>query len=604
MKISLSYKIIGMLFLFFTALFICLSVFNVTVQKKDLIKLFIERGKVTAYSLEFGLNGKEDLENKDKLLLNIQKNMQLDSEIINVSYNLLRENSIVTYVSSNPNKIAQIPDAENAEAMKKDALLGKTFKSGGLEILRVTAPMRISGQQVGAIQMDFSLKSINQRVASMVRTSILVYVSMIIVFILLLHLFFQFIVTSPVKKITEVARKIAKGDFAARVKVNSKDEIGELGQIFNQMTKNLLQSYKKVEENVKELSIEHGKLFSLVESVRLGVVMVDLSLNVILANPAAKKILGKTSSEEITFKILSEKIKGNVDISQALSFYVKSGKPLNVQEAVIDEKYYRLFMSPVRDIVEKIFIGAVVIMEDITEEKRLDKMRTEIVSITSHQLRTPSTIIKGNLEMLLAGDIGEVPKDQKEILQDVYLGNERMIRLINDLMDAAKIDEGKFKLVTEPAQLENLVGEIAEEVSLLAKEKKVELVFNHPGKALSKVNINIQRVKQVLQNLTVNAIQYSAVGDKGRVVMEAEEDENFIKFIVKDNGVGIPRKEQDKLFERFFRGSNVSRMDPGGGSGLGLYIAKAVVEQGGGSISFVSEENQGTTFTTTFPRLK
>ncbi|MFA5248360.1 MAG: ATP-binding protein [Patescibacteria group bacterium] len=409
------------------------------------------------------------------------------------------------------------------------------------------------------------------------------------------------IITKPIITLRNAAEEISRGKLETKVEIKSRDEIGELAESFNFMTQKLLISREKIEEKVKELSAEHGKIFSLVESVRLGVVMVDLSLNVILANSAAKKILGKSPLENLTFKNLSEKLKGNIDISQALSFYVKSGKSLNIQEAMIDSRYFRFFMSPVRDIIDKIFIGAVVIIEDITEEKRLEKMRTEIVSITSHQLRTPSTIIKGNLEMLLDGDIGKISKMQKEVLTDVYLGNERMIRLINDLMDASKIEEGKFKLITESAKLEDLTAEIIKELLPLADEKKVALIYDRSTEVLPEIKINIQRVKQVLQNLIVNSVLYSAVDDKGRVEVTVKKEGKFLKFSVKDNGIGIPKDEQDKLFERFFRGSNVTKLDPGGGSGLGLYIARAVIEQGGGKITFVSQENKGTTFNATFP---
>jgi signal transduction histidine kinase len=268
---------------------------------------------------------------------------------------------------------------------------------------------------------------------------------------------------------------------------------------------------------------------------------------------------------------------------------------------MIGESYYRLFMSPVRDIVEKIFIGAVVVMEDITEQKKLDKMRTEIISITSHQLRTPATIVKGNLEMVLGGDVGKVTSAQKELLDDTYMGNERMIHLINDLMDAAKINEGKLVFPLEPVQLDDLVEEVVKENSLFAKEKKVIVLFTKPPSPLPKVKINRQRVKQVFQNLIDNAIKYSSVGAKGKVTVDIENDDKFLRLKVQDNGIGIPKGDQGKIFERFSRGSNSTKLDPGGGSGLGLYIAKAVVEQGGGKVWFDSKEGEGTTFYATFP---
>lgn len=448
--------------------------------------------------------------------------------------------------------------------------------------------------------LGFSLDSTKATVNSTIFSRV-----MLSLVILLVGVAFAFIsvlrLTKDLKLLRNLAEEVRRGNLKAKTNIKSGDEIGDLAKSFNQMTENLLKSRQGMEEKVKELSAEHGKLASLVESVRLGVVMVDLSLNVILANSAAKKVFGKPAAKNITFKDLSSKLVSSVDISQALSYYVHTGTPLNIQEVTIDDRYFRLFMSPVRDIVEKVFIGAVVIMEDITEQKKLDKMRTEIVSITSHQLRTPSTIIKGNLEMVLGGDVGEVNKDQKELLEDTYLGNERMIRLINDLMDVAKIDEGKFKVALEPAQLEDTVAEVVKNLMPLAQEKKVSLAYTHSSSPLPPVKINRQRVSQVIQNIIDNAIKYSSIDDKGKVSIEIQEGSKFLEFIVKDNGIGIPANEQDKMFERFSRGSNSTKLDPGGGSGLGLYIAKAVVEQGGGRIWFESKEGEGTIFHATFP---
>jgi signal transduction histidine kinase len=408
-------------------------------------------------------------------------------------------------------------------------------------------------------------------------------------------------VVDPIKRLNSITKEITEGDLTKRAKVGSSDEIGDLSGNFNRMTEKLVDTNRDLQAKVKELSEEHGRLSSLVESVKLGVVMVDLRLTVILANQSARMIFGKPQAKNISFKDMSDKIKGSVNISQALSYYVHAGKPLNIQEVMIGESYYRLFMSPVRDIVEHIFIGAVVVMEDITEQKKLDKMRTEIVSVTSHQLRTPATIVKGNLEMVLGGDAGKITKAQKELLDDTYLGNERMIHLINDLMDAAKINEGKLVFPLVPVQLEDIVEEVTKENQSFADEKNVKLTYNKPAAPLPKVNINKEKVKQVFQNLIDNAVKYSSVDDKGQVVVDIQSDDKYLRFAVKDNGIGIPKSDQGKMFERFSRGSNSTKLDPGGGSGLGLYIAKAVVEQAGGKIWFESKEGEGSTFFVAFP---
>jgi len=521
------------------------------------------------------------------------------------------------------------------------------------------------GEEVVGASMCFPqrewvlLTEINtQEIFAPLRNTIYGLVIMLI-FVLLFVILDVFLIAekiiNPIKKLHEATDIIAQGNLDYKIDIKTGDEAEQLAESFNKMVKDVLSTEKekralteeyakklekeveektfelqskvkelsearlilqslaedvqkekeaveiKVKERTKEFSEEHGRLSSLVQSVKLGVIMVDLSLNVVLANPAAKNILGKSPSEDITFKDLDEKMKDTVKISQALSYYVQKGHPFNIQEVMIGNRYFRLFMSPVRDAVEKIFIGAVIVIEDITEQKKLDTMRTEIVSITSHQLRTPLSVIKGNLEMVLEGDIGKITKEQKEVLEEAFLGNERMIKLVNDLMDVSKIEEGKFKLILESTQLDDLAAEVVKEILPFAEKKHVSLSYVSPSAKLPKVKIDRQRIKRVLQNLIDNAIRYSQIDSKGKITVEIQKDTKFLKFVIKDNGVGIPKDEQGKIFGRFARGSNVIQLDPGGGTGLGLYIAKAIIEQNGGKIWFESEEGKGTTFYFTLP---
>jgi two-component system phosphate regulon sensor histidine kinase PhoR len=472
-----------------------------------------------------------------------------------------------------------------------------------------------------------------------------------LVSILLLGFIFNVGFVRPLVGLTAVVGEIGEGNLARRVPVASKDEIGILGGVVNQMAENLrenrtqLEKYSKglekmvaektselglkikelsesqlilrslaediqeekesveikIKERTGELSEEKGKLMSLIESVKLGVVMVDLGFNIILSNQAAKNILGAPFSKSLVFDDFQKKIRGVAKIPRALDYYIRAGESLDIDDMEIGNKYFRFFMSPVHDVVKKVSIGAVIILEDISEQKKLDKMRTEIVAITSHQLRTPSAVIRGNLEMVLEGDVGKVTKEQKEVLNQAYLGNERMIRLINDLMDVAQIEEGKFKVVSEPSQLEDLAVEVISEAQPLAKGKHVFLSFVSPAAPLPKVKIDRLRIKQAFQNLIDNAVKYSRLDSEGKVTLEIQKEKESLKVIFKDNGIGIPKDEQEKIFQRFVRGSNATQLDPGGGTGLGLYVARAIIEQSGGKIWFVSEEGKGTVFYVTLP---
>lgn len=544
--------------------------------------------------LESGDLSFETVQDKSKLMSIIGENVVL-AEILRSDYSVIysSENSAVPII---------LPEEKNVvdSAFNGFETVGAR-RVNNKPIFSIFTPLVVDGRVVAVLHQQLSnIESATRVWQYGFFILFLMLVGMVVCF-LLIYILLGRVVISNITKLKEAILEIQKGRLDRLIEINTKDEIGELAVSFNEMTKKLLNSQEVVNAKITELAGEHGKLASLVESIKLGVVMVDLSLNVILSNTAARDVFGKTTNKPLVFKDLSEKIKGKVNISQALSTYVRAGKPLNIQEVMIDNTYYRLFMSPVRDITQKVFIGAVFVMEDVSEQKKLDRMRSEIVSITSHQLRTPATIIKGNLDMVLGGDVGKISPQQRELLQDTYMGNERMIHLVNDLMDVSKIDEGNFVLLTEPVDLENLVAEVVKEVAPFAVEKHVDLAFARGSEVLPKVKINSQKVKQVIQNLIDNAIKYSASNKNGRVKVEVVSDGQFLKFSVHDNGIGIPDADQSRIFVRFYRGSNSTRLDPGGGSGLGLYIAKGVVEQGGGKIWFDSKEGEGTSFYATFP---
>jgi signal transduction histidine kinase len=174
-------------------------------------------------------------------------------------------------------------------------------------------------------------------------------------------------------------------------------------------------------------------------------------------------------------------------------------------------------------------------------------------------------------------------------------------------MDVSKIDEGRFDFEPKPARLENLITESINELMPFAEKNKISLLYENPSRPLPKVKIDSQRIKQALQNLIDNAIKYSVSDSRGRVIVKVQKDKfgKFLKTTVMDNGAGIPKDEQKKMFQRFFRASNVGRLDPGGGTGLGLFIVKTIIDGHGGKIWFKSGgKGKGATFYFTLPTIK
>jgi PAS domain S-box-containing protein len=245
--------------------------------------------------------------------------------------------------------------------------------------------------------------------------------------------------------------------------------------------------------------------------------------------------------------------------------------------------------------------SALMSFEDVTKEKELERMKSDFVSMVSHQLRTPATAIRWLSEVLLEDRDKTLSKEQKEYLKQIHDGNQRMIALLMDLLDVSRVEAGKgLVMAMTPGNLSTVLDPILDELKPLANEKDIRIkkAPKFP-KALS-ANFDSVKIKQVFQNLLENAVKYSNPG--GNIVLDCDtsNSKEYI-FSVKDEGVGIPLAQQSKIFERFFRASN-AKLVANSGTGLGLYIAKVIVESHGGRIWFVSEENKGTTFLFSIPR--
>lgn len=229
--------------------------------------------------------------------------------------------------------------------------------------------------------------------------------------------------------------------------------------------------------------------------------------------------------------------------------------------------------------------------------KRLDQAKTEFVSIASHQLRTPLTTIKGYISMILEGNYGEVPKKVKEPMKNVFKSNERLINLVNDLLNVSRIESGKLELDLEQASLEKLISEVVEELQLKAEDKDVEIRWE-PSQDLPDIRIDYDKIRQVVLNIIDNAISYT---EQGEIVVKAEQKDSKVKITISDTGEGMTQQEIEHLFDRFTRGQAGNQLNTKG-VGLGLYVGKKFVDMHGGEIWAESEgRSQGSTFHITLP---
>jgi signal transduction histidine kinase len=248
-------------------------------------------------------------------------------------------------------------------------------------------------------------------------------------------------------------------------------------------------------------------------------------------------------------------------------------------------------------IVVTIFIVQMLINRFIDQMAKLNKMKSEFVAIASHQLRTPLSAIKWETELFLSKAKKRLTKKQCNQIENVSLINEQMIRLVNDLLDVARIDQNRLILKKQRFSLLELANNIIKEFIPKAKSKNIEIAINN-NTNLPAVLGDMDKVSLVLENLIDNAVKYTNNG--GKIKINIYEEKGFLIFEIKDNGVGIPQEQVERVFEKFFRSDNIVKYQTEG-TGLGLYITKNIIEQLGGEVWFKSIENVGSVFSFSLP---
>ena len=316
----------------------------------------------------------------------------------------------------------------------------------------------------------------------------------------------------------------------------------------------------------------------------------------VYVNPAWVILNGFTDSEALgrNPRILkSEETKP--DIFNAMWEKITAGLTFTTEEITNKRKdgsiyHAELSIYPIHEGSQVLFY--VSLCQDITQRKEIDRAKTEFVSLASHQLRTPLSAIRWYSEMLLSKYVGELNEKQKQYVKEIYAGNLRMVDLVNALLNVSRIDLGTFAIEPEQVNLIETCDSVLSELTPQINEKKqtIERIFTNAPKAYL---ADPKLIRIVFQNFLSNSVKYTQ--PEGHIIAEISTKENQLYIRVSDNGYGIPKAQHGKIFEKLFRADNVRQKDTEG-TGLGMYIVKAIVESSGGTISFDSEENKGTTF--------
>ncbi len=361
----------------------------------------------------------------------------------------------------------------------------------------------------------------------------------------------------------------------------------------------LLNILEDTEEARKIAVDEKNKTLAIIENLTDGVLFLNVANEVELSSPLVSDFLGKPKDEisgkDIFDLVASPALKPLYDVLKDEN--KRKVRMMTRKEVALKEKLV-LEVTTVGLKTESEEKGTLIILRDVSRDKLIEAMKTEFVSIAAHQLRTPLSAIKWTIRMILDGDTGAISAEQRDLLDKTYESNERMIHLINDLLNVTRIEEGRFLYKQEPTQLEDVVDSIIDNCEELLKMKNLKFSKEMPKEPMPEIYADKEKIGLVVQNLLENAIKYTPNG--GSINITLEKKGNDALFQIKDSGVGIPKSQEARMFTKFFRGENAIRMETEG-TGLGLYTSKNIIEAHKGKIWFESEDGKGSTFFFTVP---
>jgi two-component system sensor histidine kinase VicK len=385
-------------------------------------------------------------------------------------------------------------------------------------------------------------------------------------------------ITKPLEDLTKKAEKIANGEIEEEELISRKNsgyEITKLVDTFNVMI-------KQIHNNLNEISSEKNKIQTILLHLTDGVLAFNLEGSMIHANLAAKKML-KINGDE-TFSDVFRKLKIDINIEKII--YLQDWTS-SEQMVKLDSIFVNMFFAPFRDEKERAS-GIIVVIQDITEQAKLDNMRKEFVANVSHELKTPLTSIKTYSETLLDQELDE--ESEKKFLNVILTETNRMTRLVSDLLQLTKFDYKKVAWNKIAFDLTELTKQVCEKHKIQA-EKKNQILDCFATSTVPNVFADRDGIEQVITNILTNSIKYTGENGSIKVYVGAVHDNAYIKII--DNGMGIPEDDVPRVFERFYR-VDKARSREMGGTGLGLPISKEIIEANGGSISLKSTLGKGT----------
>lgn len=395
--------------------------------------------------------------------------------------------------------------------------------------------------------------------------------------------------SKPLRDMADAAARIGHGGNKAKIPVYSRDEIGMLATVLNEMS-------ERIEDQVQRLSAEKQRLDTILNSMGEGVMVTDPEGTITLVNPAFRRLFSIAGAVE--GKKLVE-IARHPDLLEAFNDLGKPDVKELVREISIPPNNCTLFTHWVPLNVDAVRQGVVAVFHDISDLKKAENMRRDFVANVSHELRTPVTIIKGYAETLLDGIMESDPVRAVRFMEIISSHSERLTNLINDILTLSSLESKEALLELNPIDAPGTITRACMLLQERAAQKNISIVNESVSGALPRVMADQGRLEQVVVNLLDNAIKYTPAG--GTIRLFTEDLGESVRVSVADSGIGIPFKDLPRIFERFYR-VDEARTREQGGTGLGLAIVKHIVQLHGGNVSVTSEPGQGSVFSFTLTK--
>lgn len=396
-------------------------------------------------------------------------------------------------------------------------------------------------------------------------------------------------ITVPIQNLTKLALMVSKGDFSKKAHVSSDDEIGKLAGTFNFLT-------DSVEDMIKKLSYEKNKLDAIIFHMNQALVAIDNYGKIIHFNANFLQLLGLDNSDDLhgkNYDDLISTITDELSFSQLIRSYSKdSSQNIKLQ---IKDRFYQSSSAVFKE-KNGALAGIILVFRDISESEYLENMRRDFVANVSHELKTPITSIKSYSETLLDGAY-EDKEITKEFLGIINSESDRMSLIIKDLLQLSRMDSDKEKWEHKVTDINELVRQSIKILNLQAKEKEQKIISDLYDKPIN-IDVDAGKIRQVIINLLSNSIKYTGIG--GVIHLSTLLVDNLCKIVVKDDGIGIPEKDIEHIFDRFYR-VDKGRSRALGGTGLGLSITQSIIEAHSGKIYVNSVLGQGSEFIVTLP---